>query len=65
MLNLEKLRTNYGGFNCSPMLVQNNGRISMYLVDDEVLVDELIKEVTYSKEFIEVECEAKCSCGLC
>ncbi|CAI9777762.1 unnamed protein product [Fraxinus pennsylvanica] len=45
-------------------LQQKNGVISTYHVEDEIHVDDFIKEVSHSVYFNEAECDVKCSCGL-
>lgn len=47
--------------NCSPTLQRKDEVIAMYMVKDEVCVDDFIKEVTHFVNFNEAKCEAKCS----
>ncbi|XP_042950111.1 protein FAR1-RELATED SEQUENCE 5-like [Carya illinoinensis] len=47
-----------------PTLHRKDGVIATYNVEDEVNVDDFIKEVTHTVYFNEAECEVKCSCAL-
>ncbi|XP_042968993.1 protein FAR1-RELATED SEQUENCE 5-like [Carya illinoinensis] len=47
-----------------PTLHQKDGVIATYNIEDEVNVDDFIKEVTHMVYFNEAECEVKCSCAL-
>ncbi|KAG6624753.1 hypothetical protein CIPAW_16G049800 [Carya illinoinensis] len=47
-----------------PTLHRKDGVIATYHVEDEVNVDDFIKEVTHIVYFNEAECEVKCSCAL-
>ncbi|XP_042940727.1 protein FAR-RED IMPAIRED RESPONSE 1-like isoform X1 [Carya illinoinensis] len=47
-----------------PTLHRKDGVIATYHVEDEVDIDDFIKEVTHTVYFNEVECEVKCSCAL-
>ncbi|XP_042983399.1 protein FAR1-RELATED SEQUENCE 5-like [Carya illinoinensis] len=53
-----------GVLDMDPSILKRDGGIKTYLVDDEVHVEEFSKCVTYSVEFNEEDCDAKCSCGL-
>ncbi|KAG2705199.1 hypothetical protein I3760_05G041300 [Carya illinoinensis] len=47
-----------------PTLHRKDGVIATYHVEDEVDVEDFIKEVTHTVYFNEAECEVKCSCAL-
>ncbi|KAG6655026.1 hypothetical protein CIPAW_05G186800 [Carya illinoinensis] len=47
-----------------PTLHRKDGVIATYNVEDEVSVNDFIKEVTHMVYFNEAECEVKCSCAL-
>ncbi|XP_041009342.1 protein FAR1-RELATED SEQUENCE 5-like [Juglans microcarpa x Juglans regia] len=47
-----------------PSLLTSNGVMKSYLVEDEFCIEEFTKLVTYSVDFNEKDCNAKCSCGL-
>ncbi|XP_042947770.1 protein FAR1-RELATED SEQUENCE 5-like [Carya illinoinensis] len=47
-----------------PSLHRKDGVIATYHVEDEVAVDDFIKEVTQTVYFNEAECDVKCSCAL-
>ncbi|XP_042969217.1 protein FAR1-RELATED SEQUENCE 6-like [Carya illinoinensis] len=47
-----------------PTLDRKDGVIATYHVEDEVNVDDFIKEVTHTVYFNEAECEVQCSCAL-
>ncbi|XP_042962316.1 protein FAR-RED ELONGATED HYPOCOTYL 3-like [Carya illinoinensis] len=47
-----------------PTLYRKDGIITTYHVEDEVDVDDFIKEVTHTVYFNEAECEVKYSCAL-
>ncbi|XP_042974557.1 protein FAR1-RELATED SEQUENCE 4-like [Carya illinoinensis] len=47
-----------------PTLHLKDGVIATYHVEDEVDIDDFIKEVTHTVYFNEVECDVKCSCAL-
>ncbi|KAF5441966.1 hypothetical protein F2P56_037082 [Juglans regia] len=47
-----------------PSLRISDGVMKSYLVEDEVRIEEFTKLVTYSMDFNEEDCNAKCSCGL-
>ncbi|KAG6627606.1 hypothetical protein CIPAW_15G141000 [Carya illinoinensis] len=47
-----------------PTLHRKDGVIATYHVEDEVDIDDFIKEVTHTVYFNEVECKVKCSCAL-
>ncbi|KAF5454297.1 hypothetical protein F2P56_023973 [Juglans regia] len=53
-----------GMLGCLPTLHSQDGVIATYHVEDEVCVDDLIKEVTQNVYFNEAKCEVKCSCSL-
>ncbi|KAF5452626.1 hypothetical protein F2P56_027602 [Juglans regia] len=45
-------------------LLTSDGLKKNYLAEDEVRIEEFTKMVTYSVDFSEEDCNAKCSCGL-
>ncbi|XP_018806155.1 protein FAR-RED IMPAIRED RESPONSE 1-like [Juglans regia] len=49
---------------CHCRFKKMDGVIATYSVDDQVKVEDFIKEITYTLYFNEAECEAKCVCGL-
>ncbi|KAG6700728.1 hypothetical protein I3842_08G126900 [Carya illinoinensis] len=53
-----------GMVNCLLVLYKKEGVIATYHVEDKVLIETFIKDVTHSAYFNEAECEAKCTCGL-
>ncbi|XP_042979904.1 protein FAR1-RELATED SEQUENCE 5-like [Carya illinoinensis] len=53
-----------GVIDMDPALYKRDGSIKTYLVEDEIHVEEFAKPVTFSVEFNEESCDAKCSCGL-
>ncbi|KAF5473666.1 hypothetical protein F2P56_010265 [Juglans regia] len=53
-----------GVLDLNPYLLTSNGVMKSYLVKDEVRIEEFSKMVTYSVDFHEEDCNAKCSCGL-
>ncbi|XP_042978963.1 protein FAR1-RELATED SEQUENCE 5-like [Carya illinoinensis] len=46
-----------------PALYKRDGSIKTYIVEDEICVEEFAKPVTFSVEFNEENCDAKCSCS--
>ncbi|XP_042988794.1 protein FAR1-RELATED SEQUENCE 5-like [Carya illinoinensis] len=53
-----------GVLDMDPALYKRDGSRKTYLVEDEIRVEEFAKPVTFSVEFNEESCDAKCSCGL-
>ncbi|XP_040997197.1 protein FAR1-RELATED SEQUENCE 5-like [Juglans microcarpa x Juglans regia] len=47
-----------------PVLLKADATVMIYLVKDEVHVEDFTKLVTYSVDFSEDDAVAKCSCGL-
>ncbi|XP_042992208.1 protein FAR1-RELATED SEQUENCE 9-like [Carya illinoinensis] len=48
----------------APELLKRDGGVKMYLVEDEVHVEDFTKLVTYLVDFSDVDIATKCSCGL-
>ncbi|XP_040996098.1 protein FAR-RED ELONGATED HYPOCOTYL 3-like [Juglans microcarpa x Juglans regia] len=53
-----------GVLDLDPSLLTSDDVMKSYLVEDEVRIEEFPKPVTYSVDFNEEDCNAKCSCRL-
>ncbi|XP_042963494.1 protein FAR1-RELATED SEQUENCE 5-like [Carya illinoinensis] len=53
-----------GMIDLNPKLLESDGALHIYRVEDEIRLEEFTKPVTHSVAFSTVDATAKCSCGL-
>ncbi|XP_042964807.1 uncharacterized protein LOC122299037 [Carya illinoinensis] len=53
-----------GMIDLNPKLLESDGALHIYRVEDEIRLEDFTKPVTHSVDFSTVDATAKCSCGL-